>query len=240
MTKKSDGSSHICEICLKSCDDAKKNVKKLESRLQTLTIVCTASITLLGEHGVKALFDVLSNFNKSQEIASGKENSKQEGTKDGTKDNQKDKPIQGGKISFRPWRDHNYPNNQGNQKSPDAHEIADALAKLKQKPKEKQEELQVTGNPNLTKQIVKAATSTNTDLIASVQPFSVPADPYAAFLTPSGMPFDVYSTTLGLGINYGFGEYYGMDTSGYSTPTPAANTISVFVLGSLFNTRKRI
>ena len=137
MTKKSDGSSHICEICLKSCDEAKKNVKKLESRLQTLTIVCTASITLLGEHGVKALFDVLSNFNKSQEIASGKENSKQEGTKDGTKDNQKDKPIQGGKISFRPWRDHNYPNNQGNQKSPDAHEIADALAKLKQKPKEK-------------------------------------------------------------------------------------------------------
>lgn len=239
------GSSHdTCETCAKICDDAKKNVKKLENKLQTLTIVCTASITLLGEHGAKALFDAVSSFTKIQEIASGKESSKETNQND-TNQNQKDNNKQGDKVALGSWKPYNKPNNQNNKESADAAKALDGLARIsKQNTNQKADQPQVTGDAEVTKQIVKAATTTNEELQVPDQlipRFPVPADPYAVFLTPSAMPFDVYSTTLGLGNNYGFGDYYGIDTSNYSgSPTPSANTISFFALGSFFNTRKRV
>jgi hypothetical protein len=60
------------------------------------------------------------------------------------------------------------------------------------------------------------------------------------FFTPSTLPFDVYSTTLALGNNYGFGEYYGIDTGSYAPSTPNPSTLSVFAIGSFITTRKRI
>lgn len=76
--------------------------------------------------------------------------------------------------------------------------------------------------------------------IAAVVPVEQPFDPYAVFLTPSTLPFDVYSTTLALGNNYGFGEYYGISSGGAAaTSVPSPAPLTVFAVGGLMHTRKR-
>jgi hypothetical protein len=65
-------------------------------------------------------------------------------------------------------------------------------------------------------------------------------DSHSAFLTPSTLPFDVYSTTLGLGNNYGIGEYYGMNTGGAIVPTvPSPSPFAVFAMGGLVHSHGR-
>jgi len=65
-------------------------------------------------------------------------------------------------------------------------------------------------------------------------------DLYAMFLTPSAIPFDLYSTGLGLGNNYGIGQYYGADTGSSIGPSvPSPSPLAVFAMGGLMNTRKR-
>lgn len=234
-----------CETCAKICDDAKKNVKKLEKKIQALTIVCTVSVTIIGQQGAKALLDAIYTFNKVTEVAGGKETSKEE-NKDANKEEQTIKPNQNDKIGFGGWKPHRKNDKQIVQEITDPSKAFNELAKLKEeqeKQKEKQNSPQIVTDTNLTKEIVKAALNTNTELpidssLISMNPTI--GDPYAFFLTPSALPFDVYNNTIALGNNYGFGEYYGIDSSsGYINPTPSANTLSVFVLGSFFNSRKR-
>lgn len=237
------GNSHYCETCAKICDEAKKNIKKLEKKVQTLSIVCAVSITLLGEHGGKALYDALYTFVKSKEIVDGKEGKKEDTKQDGNKD-QKDKPNQIGKVGFGGWKQPYRFGNQNSKESADPNKALEGLIELAKKNIKKKEEPQLVAVGDQANQIVQAATTNNQDLQMPEQfipRFATTSDPYAVFLTPSAMPFDVYSTTLGLGNNYGFGEYYGMDTSNYSgSSTPTASTLSVFALGTAFKTRKRI
>lgn len=92
--------------------------------------------------------------------------------------------------------------------------------------------------PSPVDQAVKTLNSplTVADMVSAVQPL----DPYAFFLTPSALPFDVYSTTIGLGVNYGFGDYYGIDSGGAVVPpVPSPAPLTVFAVGGLMTSRKR-
>jgi hypothetical protein len=92
--------------------------------------------------------------------------------------------------------------------------------------------------PSLAAEIARAAVAT--DIPALVLPYTPVTDPYAFFLTPSAIPFDIYSTGLGLGNNYGFGEYYGAGTGGSVGPTtPSPSPLAVFAMGGLMHSRKR-
>jgi len=65
-------------------------------------------------------------------------------------------------------------------------------------------------------------------------------DNYSVFFSPSLLPFDVYSNTLALGNNYGFGEYYGIDTGYFiSTPTPGPVVLTGFAMLMFAPTRQR-
>lgn len=233
------GTPHYCETCAKICDEAKKNIKKLEKKVQTLTIVCAVSITLLGEQGAKALYDVITNFNKVTEVAdNGKKESNKE--KDTNKKEEAKQPGQN-KLGFEGW----HPRRQKNlydtpETNKRSYQPSDELALIKKQPKEeKQPEISLAAS-----QQINIPFTPNLDIVPLSDqrlPFlPLPSDPYSVFFTPSTLPFDVYSTTLALGNNYGFGEYYGIDTGSYTTSTPSAGTLSVFAIGSLINTRKRI
>lgn len=232
-------SHHYCETCAKICDEAKKNLKKLEKKVQVLTIVCTASITLLGEQGAKALYDAITTFNKVTEVAeNGQKEGKQE--KDTNKKDESNKPGQT-KLGFGGWR----PSRQKNlydipEKDTRGYQLSDELALIKKQPKEeKQPEISV-----VVSEPINVPVEQTLNLVPSGEqrlPFlPVISDPYAVFFTPSTLPFDVYSTTLALGNNYGFGEYYGIDTGSYVPSTPNPSTLSVFAIGSFISTRKRI
>lgn len=96
----------------------------------------------------------------------------------------------------------------------------------------------IATQPSVAAQIARVATATEVPSLAL--PYTPVVDPYAMFLTPSAISFDVYSTGLGLGMNYGFGEYYGADTGGSVGPaTPSPSPLAVFAMGGLLNTRKR-
>lgn len=77
-------------------------------------------------------------------------------------------------------------------------------------------------------------------VVADALTVEPPFDPYAVFFTPSALPFDVYSTTLALGVNYGFGGYYGINTGGAVAPVvPSPAPFTVFAVGGLMHSRKR-
>ena len=87
--------------------------------------------------------------------------------------------------------------------------------------------------------IVKSATQEPIEFIPALTAIQS-QDWRTEFLTPSTLPFDVFSTTIALGNNYGFGEYYGLGLdqySGVSTPSPSG--LSYFAVIKLFNNRKR-
>ena len=86
-------------------------------------------------------------------------------------------------------------------------------------------------------EIARLATAADIPLAV---PFAAVEDPYAVFLTPSTLPFDVYSTTLALGNNYGFGEYYGIGGGGAIAPSvPSPSPLTVFAVGGLMHNRRR-
>ena len=92
--------------------------------------------------------------------------------------------------------------------------------------------------PSLAAEIARAAVAT--DIPALALPHTPVTDPYAFFLTPSAIPFDIYSTGLALGNNYGFGEYYGAGTGSSVAPaTPLPSPLAVFAMGGLMHSRKR-
>ena len=99
-------------------------------------------------------------------------------------------------------------------------------------------ETSVVSAPRVAEAVLAAALDTPLPVqsIVAAEPF----DPYAAFFTPGTLPFDVYSTTLALGTNYGFGEYYGMNTGGAVVPSvPSPSPLAVFAVGSLVHTQGR-
>lgn len=86
----------------------------------------------------------------------------------------------------------------------------------------------------------KALQNDTPPVIADALTVEPPFDPYAVFFTPSALPFDVYSTTLALGDNYGFGGYYGINTGGAVAPVvPSPAPFTVFAVGGLMHSRKR-
>jgi hypothetical protein len=236
------GTPHYCETCAKICNEAKKNVKKLEKKVQTLTIVCTASITLLGEQGVKALYDTVSSFNKVTEVANGGKESKEDKTTTTDEEN-KDKPkeaIKDGKVAIGNWKPH-IPKRMFEDKEPTKpYSLTDELSRLKEQEKEnKPEEIDIAVKPQEFNLIVKAATQKPIEVIPALAAIQS-QDWRTEFLTPSTLAFDVFSTTIALGNNYGFGEYYGLGLdqySGVSTPSPSG--LSYFAVIKLFNNRKR-
>ena len=233
------GTPHYCESCAKICNEAKKNVKKLEKKVQTLTIVCTASITLLGEQGVKALYDTVSSFNKVTEVANGGKESKEDKTTTTDEEN-KDKPkeaIKDGKVAIGNWKPH-IPKRMFEDKEPTKpYSLTDELSRLKEQEKEnKPEEIDIAVKPQEFNLIVKAATQKPIEFIPALAAIQS-QDWRTEFLTPSTLAFDVFSTTIALGNNYGFGEYYGLGLDQYSaisasTPGSASLVFIAAICGS--------
>jgi hypothetical protein len=237
-----------CSSCARICEDAKSKVKSLEKKVYVMTIVCTSAITLLGERGVQSLISAINGMNSAISSASdiGKsDTSKSQNQVDNT-NNKQSSSILFDRPNQRYWQK---PLKIENKEQTRGYQISDELARF---PKENniggdkpvEEPLVVTNEQNkLTKQIVQAALATDLNLnpVTSLAAQTGFADPYAVFFTPSLLPFDVYSTTLALGTNYGFGEYYGIDTGGYyappSVPSPGAFTVVAF--SQFLHNRKR-
>jgi len=226
--------SHICEFCSRSCEEAKQTVKKLNKRLYMLTIVCTSAITLLGEQGGKALLSSLNTVNSAMSIADGKLPSKENGEKkDPAKPDNKDHVLKG---VWKPYKSSVFP-----EKPTDIvkkYEKTDELAMdPKKNPIENTSEIptDIFSNPPAIS-VSRIADSPNTIELKSNANLPYFPDNFAVFFTPSLLPFDVYSTTLGLGNNYGFGDYYGIDAG---SSVPSAGSVTVLAFGPLMNTRKR-
>ncbi len=221
--------SHGCDSCAKVCDEAKASVKILQKRVYTLTIVCTAALTLLGEQGAKAVISTVNSMNSAMAAVDEKT---AKDTKEPTKTSLNDR------IIGRPWS----PKSQKGKEEQVNFKNSDLLAMVKKKPQqEKQPEIVI---PQVPQSVVQSVYYGNNQNLTPMDPINAntlnPADPFAVFLTPSTLPFDVYSTTLALGNNYGFGEYYGYGSLNASgTSVPEAGTVSVLTLGTLINTRKR-
>lgn len=227
-----NSNSHGCETCSKICEDAKNSVKSLQKKVYTLTIVCTSALTLLGEQGAKAVLSTVNSMNSVMAAVDGKSGKDGKDPKDAKAP---DKPAVG-HVMGRPW----------NFVAPKNHEEVnfkntDLLA-MSKKPAKKEEKAELKA-PELPQVVIDNVLSNNLNLT----PLEIPnvntsnsSDPFAVFLTPSTLPFDVYSTTIGLGNNYGFGGYYGMGSiNSNPAPVPDAGVVSLFAVSNLFNNRKR-
>ena len=228
--------NHVCESCSKLCQEAKENVKKLQKKLYVLTIVCTSAITLLGEEGGKALMSSLNTVNTAMSAASGKEAAKEENKKDDHKKLNAPNPLHGAWIPPK-----NKLMTQQTDKEPvKKYEIQDELSRIVEKKEEKKVQ------PNESKIAKNLTVPFKMDLqplsLEKPQNDNIPyfSDNFAVFYTPSLLPFDVYSTTIALGDNYGFGDYYGINP-GYTNQThvPDGNTVSVLTFSTFINSRKR-
>jgi len=224
--------SHGCDSCAKICDEAKASVKALQKKVYALTIVCTSALTLLGEQGAKAVISTVNSMNSAMAAVDGKTAKDTKDTKEPTKTSLNDG------IIGRPWS----PKMPKGKEEQVNFKNSDLLATLKKKSQqEKQSEIVI---PQVPQSVVQSVYYGNNQNLTPMDPINAntlnPADPFAVFLTPSTLPFDVYSTTLALGNNYGFGEYYGYGSLNASgTSVPEAGTVSVLTLGTLINTRKR-
>lgn len=242
MTKKEPHGA--CETCAKACDDAKDKVKKLEKSLHTMTIVMSVSLTLAGEQIIKNTASYISSFSSVMSSANELNN-----VQSGEDKNKEEKPEQN-KVAFSPFV---YPiqpftqkqNKQTNQEEIKPYQLTDELARLDEDDHKEPDKPKVAQDTNksqqkdLSKFIAQAALATNFTLNTATDTVPV-IDPYAVFFTPSTLPFDVYSTTLALGTNYGFGEYYGMDSGVYVPPSvPTPGTITLFAFPHFLNLRKR-
>lgn len=232
--------NHHCEVCERACIDAKHKVEKLQKKLQTMTIVMSVALTLAGEQVIKAAASYITSM-KSVVGAANELSDVQNGKKE-------EKPAEQ-KTAWTPpfnWQQRwkKPPLKEGELLRP--YQLEDELALSKnQKPHPKPKQIvlpepTVAGNSDVTAAIVQAALAKELPLTLGVSALQF-NDPYAVFLTPSTLPFDVYSTTLALGNNYGFGEYYGIGSgSGFVPPSiPAPSTLTVFGVSQFINLRKR-
>ena len=237
-----------CSACARMCDEAKAKVKSLEKKVYVMTIVCTSTITLLGEKGIQSLMSAINGVNSAMTAASDI-GSEKDSNKQDKKDNKDDKQSNAALLGPQNQKYWSRPLKIDYKEGTRGYQISDELARF---PKEKfiggdkpvEEPVSIVNNDNSnTKQIVQAALATDLSFIpvTSLAGQTGFTDPYAVFFSPSLLPFDVYSTTLALGNNYGFGEYYGIDTGGFyvppSVPSPGAATVIAF--SQFFHNRKR-
>ena len=214
---------HVCDSCAKICEEAKSNVKKLQKKVYVLTIACTSAFTLLGEQGVKTVMGTVNSINSIVAPKDQKE-----------VDNKKEVE----KTAFVPRFNRFLKSNQKQQIKTNTEQPE--FFEPKEKENENKDEMVAS---NLPKNLIKTITQDSIPTELSMQPNAntlSPLYPKDLFLTPSTLPFDVYSTTLALGDDYGFGGYYGMNT-GYvdQTAIPDAKAISILTFGTLLNSRKR-
>jgi hypothetical protein len=235
MTKKVE-SHGTCEVCAKACEDAKENVKKLQKKLQTMTIVTCVSITLGGEQVAKSIVSYITSYNEATKAAEGKTPTVNKDDKKGGGD---------GKIAISPFRGPAYKFGlKTNIKEDIKYKPEDELARFAKKPIQQKpilEEAVAIVPPSAESVAIAKALSNDTQL--GIMGGIAQTDWRTVLLTPSTLPFDVYSTTVGLGYNYGFGEYYGLgEANAYSAgpSVPSPSSLSVFAIAQLFNTRKRI
>ena len=236
MTKKIE-SHGTCEACAKACEDAKDNVKKLQKKLQTMTIVTCVSMTIVGEQAAKSIVSFISTFNDASKAAEGK--------LPAVSDDAKKEEDKNGKVAIVPFRFQPYRFGLNTNKQQSNYKPEDELARFtkKQPNKEKEQEIQIEVTPQtpVSRAIAQAASTNSVNLIPTV---AIPETDWRnVLLTPSTLPFDVYSTTVALGNNYGFGEYYGLGEANSYNPsiqTPSPSSLSVFAIAQLFNSRKRI
>lgn len=228
---------HTCESCSKLCEEAKQNVKKLQKKVQILTIVCTSAVTLLGEQGGKALISSLNTVNSALSVVESKKTDDKENKKE---NEQHINPIEPLKGAWKPARNKSLieQNKDNNTKK---YDTGDELARL---PTTKQEQ-----NIGDIEPIVPENKIAKIVLDDQIQPLTIQPsyndiphfpDNFSLFYTPSLLPFDVYSNTLALGENYGFGDYYGINQQYIqASSVPETGTISIFALKTLINSRKR-
>jgi hypothetical protein len=199
-----------------------------------MTIVMSVALTLAGEQAIKSVASYITSI-KSAVSAAGELSDVQNGKKEEQPKGNKTALAPFGSGGFSFWKP-TFTDKEVRR----PYQISDELALVKDK-KQPAPEIELPGvipvNPTSTDAIVKTALATE---MPAALPAAVPTlgDPYAVFLTPSTLPFDVYSTTLALGNNYGFGEYYGIGSGNY-TIVPEATTVSVLALRAFSNTRKR-
>ena len=230
--------SHICDTCAKACEDAKLLIIKLNKRILVLSIVCTAAITLLGQQGGKALIESLNTVNTAMTAADPKHpKTESEEKKEQTKPEIKNIHAKG---AWKPYQfsKKEYPED----KFIKPYELVDELSSNNQNQEIKNNVISVlsidTTDPlSLTNNNTNFTQTFELRSNAYIPHFS---DNFSVFFTPSLLPFDVYSTTLALGNNYGFGEYYGID-NGYfiSTPTPGPVVLTGFAMLMFASTRQR-
>jgi hypothetical protein len=237
-----------CSTCARICEEAKAKVKSLEKKVYIMTIVCTSAITLLGEKGIQSLITALNGVNSAMSAAA-ETGSGEPGQKDGNKNSSDSKQSNNNFLNPRYQRPWQPPVKLENKEQTRGYRPTDELARFSKenkiggdKPVEEPISV-IVDQQKTTQEIIKAAMSNDTSLIAGLANQSPVAfaDPYAVFFTPSLLPFDVYSTTLALGNNYGFGEYYGIDTgSSYVAPSvPSPGTVTLLFFSQFTNTRKR-
>lgn len=223
-----------CDSCLKLCDEAKQNVKNLQKKVYVMTIVCTSAITLLGEQGAKALLSAISTTTSAMKAVE-QDKAPEEPTED--------KPEKANEIGpgLGAW---NVPNKKifakKEYKEPTKpYELVDELSRFP--------EIEETEQEGLSQQVIDKIVETAVEgTVAEQLPIEETpkiafntTDNHAVFFTPSSMPFDVYVNTLGLGVNYGLGEYYGIETGYSAVSVPGPGAISLLALLTTLTTRKR-
>ena len=239
MAKVSEQTHSGCTTCAKACDDAKQKVKQLEKSLHTMTIVMSVSLTLAGEQIIKNAASYISSFSSVVSSAKELQKTQLEETKEEEKVEEKNKqalaPFQ--KLQFANISKKKIEQNE--QTRP--YRLEDEIARFEDeiKPEEpilvkETQQVKINAAQLITKNIVPQ------DFVPAIQ--AINPDMHTFFFTPSALPFDEYSTTIALGTNYGFGEYYGIETGFYppQNNVTSVGTLTLFAIPQLFSTRKRV
>lgn len=231
---------------LERAEQSDGKLKKLQKQLIAFQLATAVGATVVGQEVMSKITDKLDYFRGMQsQIMGGGVGGGSSATPaapvDGDKDKKDDKSAnKDGKVSMGGWKP--TPRNRDTVQTAKAEQGGGDISNL------------VKGAAGggagsggemplvSAKAKINTKALTQTPDIASLElPMEFPVDNHAAFLTPSTLPFDVYSTTIGLGDNYGFGDYYGMGGGGsvQPIPTPSPSSVAVFAIGGLVNTRRR-
>ncbi len=221
-----------CETCAQTCFDAKQKVPQLEKKLYILTIVMTIALTLAGQELIKTVADYLSGINDVVEKSNQLQDNITPAPVDGSVKALNDRPS-AVSVVYPPAEASHTPAEFVKDSKPSDEYSGLTDSKLKNTYVSRSEYL------------VKIASGKSSEVYPSLSFTSAPgtvfADNHSMMLTPSLLPFDVYGTTLGLGINYGFGGYYGIDAGwAYIPPSiPEPTTMALFSLYPLVGSRRR-
>lgn len=227
-----------CETCAQACLIAKQRVPQLEKRLYAMTIIMTVALTLAGQEVIKSVADYVSSINevvnKADQLQESTAPAKSDSIDVSVSNPNSDVPsvVSAPVVPLA---------EQLKPKPPAALDtgVTGASTLPAERPKSSPTSSYINDATSFTKLISAPADDYSQSLFAVDAPHF--ADPHSVLLTPSLLPFDVYTNTLGLGVNYGFGEYYGIDTGwSYIPPSiPEPTTMTLFGLYPLMSYRRR-